>query len=623
MKQLRLLITMILLVYGIETRAAESVQVSAPPVDNAKHSGSQTSWRAYKETIAVKALSEETSETTTNAGIAVGLNFTGSTFQIDSGFIPPDTMGAVGPNHIVELINGRYSVYRKSDGTRIQTSSLDEFWRAAGVSFSGFTFDPRILYDTFSERWFATSTDNVRGDNHFLFAVSNSSDPTVGWIGWAIDSDSTDQRWADFPTLGFDRDGVYLAANMFPITGRGAFDVRTTVVAIPKAELIAATQALRTASTIINVTIFENNSLADTGFSIQPVVDLDNTGLPAGLLSSSPSTLFEPFFRRSNISGDIASPDLETGDLIFVTPLPGRFSAEQPGPKQNLDLLNGSIFHANIILRNGTFWGAHTVDNGGRAALRWFQIDAQTNVLLQEGLIADDELEFYYGSIAVNEFNDVVIGFSGSSEAQFVSSYAVLGKTVGGITTFGEPLLLKAGVADYFQDFGTGRNRWGDYSATVIDPTDPFTFWTFQEFVSAENIWSTQITQLKIVRPEIVKADLSIIKVDRPDTVRVGGELTYRLRIRNLGPSDATGVIVSDTLPANANFISASSGCSLSGITVTCDIGDMSNGESAMRLIRVRPTAPGKLSNTATVTGNEADPRPGNNKQTTETRVNR
>jgi uncharacterized repeat protein (TIGR01451 family) len=117
------------------------------------------------------------------------------------------------------------------------------------------------------------------------------------------------------------------------------------------------------------------------------------------------------------------------------------------------------------------------------------------------------------------------------------------------------------------------------------------------------------------------EADLSIVMTDSPDPVKVGGELTYRLRVRNLGPSNATDVIVTDTLPANVNFVSASSGCSRSGSIVTCEIGNMSDGESAVRLIRVRPTAPGGFSNTATVTANETDPDPTNNTVTTVTTV--
>lgn len=175
--------------------------------------------------------------------LTIGQNFTGSTI-FDSGFIPSDTMGAVGEDSFVELINGRYSVYTKSDGRRVQTSSLNQFWSDAGVTPSGlFAFDPRVVYDPFSKRWFAASVDNSLNDNNFLLAVSKSSDPIVGWTGFAIDSDSTNLRWADFPTLGFDRDGVYLAANMFPIPDRGG-DFRTTIVAVPKNDLIGATPAV-------------------------------------------------------------------------------------------------------------------------------------------------------------------------------------------------------------------------------------------------------------------------------------------------------------------------------------------------------------------------------------------
>lgn len=495
------------------------------------------------------------------ADLSIGLNFTSSTFGVDSGFRPPDTMGGVGSDHIVELINGRYSVYEKATGTRVQTSSLNQFWTDAGVNFSSFTFDPRLLYDPFSERWFAASVDNARRDNNFLLAVSNSSDPTAGWTGVAIDSDSRNQRWADYPTLGFDGDGVYLAANMFPISGRGASGLTTTIVAVPKNDLLAATPTAAIAteleniisdptvpseqpitnpqqavpenellpgtptasivpedvsptatSATVNATLFENNSTSITGFTVQPVVDLDNTGLPAALLSSFRTS--SGLFKRSNIIGDINSPMLDTSDgLISVEPFFSKSSAEQPGPKKNLEIANGSIFHGNVVLQNGAFWGVQTVNNAGRAALRWFQIDATTNLLMQEGLISDPNLDFYYGSIAVNDFDDVVIGFSGSGENQFVSSYAALGQTSGGMTTFDTPLLLKEGVDDY--QIGTGRNRWGDYSATTIDPTDPFTFWTFQEFVSAENRWSTQITELKIASTTV------------PEPASVLGVLTF------------------------------------------------------------------------------------------------
>ncbi|MEI2723968.1 MAG: hypothetical protein V9H26_10650 [Verrucomicrobiota bacterium] len=62
----------------------------------------------------------------------IGRNFLGSTFSVDSNSRQPDTMGAAGVDHFVELINGRYSVYRKSDGVRVQTSTQNAFWNNAG-----------------------------------------------------------------------------------------------------------------------------------------------------------------------------------------------------------------------------------------------------------------------------------------------------------------------------------------------------------------------------------------------------------------------------------------------------------------------------------------------------------
>ena len=45
---------------------------------------------------------------------------------------------------------------------------------------------------------------------------------------------------------------------------------------------------------------------------------------------------------------------------------------------------------------------------------------------------------------------------------------------------------IKAGEDSYVKDFGSGRVRWGDYSATVVDPADDTTFWTIQEYAETD-----------------------------------------------------------------------------------------------------------------------------------------
>src|SRR5439155_15149216 len=142
-------------------------------------------------------------------------------------------------------------------------------------------------------------------------------------------------------------------------------------------------------------------------------------------------------------------------------------------------------------------WGVQGVSGGNGAALRWFKINTATSTI-QEGLLSDPGLDFYDGSLAVNDAGDVVIGCTGSSDTQYASTYAFVGHTTGGVTTFATPMLLAAGGGEYFQT-GTGTvNRWGDFSATVLDPSNPYSFWTIQELATATDTYGIQVTQILI-----------------------------------------------------------------------------------------------------------------------------
>jgi uncharacterized repeat protein (TIGR01451 family) len=98
---------------------------------------------------------------------------------------------------------------------------------------------------------------------------------------------------------------------------------------------------------------------------------------------------------------------------------------------------------------------------------------------------------------------------------------------------------------------------------------------------------------------------LAINMNDNPDPVKVGSNLTYTIRVANTGSAPATGVKVTDTLPRGVNFVSASSGCSTQGRTITCTIPSLAPDEKATLQITVQPTVPGGLRNTVSVTANE------------------
>lgn len=102
-------------------------------------------------------------------------------------------------------------------------------------------------------------------------------------------------------------------------------------------------------------------------------------------------------------------------------------------------------------------------------------------------------------------------------------------------------------------------------------------------------------------------ADLSVLKSDSPDPVTLGSNITYTLTIFNGGPSPATDVTVTDTLPASVTFVSASTGCVAVGNTVVCDLGGLDSGSSTNLSIVVAPNFTGLITNTVTVGGNETD----------------
>ena len=111
-------------------------------------------------------------------------------------------------------------------------------------------------------------------------------------------------------------------------------------------------------------------------------------------------------------------------------------------------------------------------------------------------------------------------------------------------------------------------------------------------------------------------ADLRLTKAESSDPVSLGNNLTYTLIVTNSGPSDATGVTLSDTLPESVTFLSASAGCAEAGGTVTCGLGTLARGDSATATIIVTSTTAGTIANTASVTANETDPNTGDNDAT-------
>ncbi len=447
--------------------------------------------------------------------VQIGQNFTGSTYGVNTFARPPDPNGAVGPVHYVELINGRFAIYAKTDGGLVQSTDDMSFWQSAGITFPAgqAVSDPRLLFDPVSQRWFASAimfNPNNLASNNVIVAVSVSGDPTGPWQGVSFVADPVNGDFADFPTLGLDGNGVYVSANMFAPDANNM--VGSALISIPKADLLLATPS------VANARSFGVMSYATYGAVLEPVFN------PAGTNSAtvvSVGDLGLDFAYHTNVVvssiTNAAGPGhatLSAPSAITVTPYFVPINPPQPDPTAD-DLDDGDARISAIVRQVGNvIYAVHaeevnvTSQGGiysGQAAVRWYQIDATSYAILQSGTLSDPVMHYFFPSIAANAEGTVVIGCNGCSTNSFVSSYAFVGETVNGVTTFGPPILLQAGSASYkFTSVSYGATRWGDYSATSVDPLEPTRFWTIQMVPSARQVYFTQITELRAVKQPVL-----------------------------------------------------------------------------------------------------------------------
>src|SRR5262249_21781279 len=87
--------------------------------------------------------------------VNMGSNFDGIAFINDPRFEPPDTSGAVGPNHFVETVNTTIAIYNKSNGQQLSLQRLETFFNSGNI----FMFDPVTTYDSITNRFIVAALE--------------------------------------------------------------------------------------------------------------------------------------------------------------------------------------------------------------------------------------------------------------------------------------------------------------------------------------------------------------------------------------------------------------------------------------------------------------------------------
>jgi hypothetical protein len=429
-----------------------------------------------------------------------------------SDIYPPDTDGQVGPNHFVQIVNhwgfgAQVRVFDKI-GTQLYDFGLNQLWPDKDPCRDFGSGDPVVLYDQIADRWILTQFALPDPPYYECFAVSRTATPTDIPGDWHVYSFLVHQtKMNDYPKIGVWPDGYYMSVNQFDEhgwAGAGAF-------------------------------VFDRSAILSGGPAAFQYFDLFGVDpglggmLPSNLMGSRLPPAGSPnYFGRVDREGgafdlfefhvDWANPANSTFALtkgLPTDPFEWKLCAaergrciDQPGPgfAPKLEALNDRLM-MHLWYRNtgshGTLVTNHTVNvGGGIAGIRWYEIrggfGSSTTfadaAIHQQGTYGPtDATHRWMGSIAMDRYGNLALGYSASNATNVYPSVRYVGRLAGdppGTLPRGEVTLIEGSGSQ------TGwASRWGDYSAMSVDPVDDRTFWYTQEYYQTTGPvnWQTRI----------------------------------------------------------------------------------------------------------------------------------
>ncbi len=146
---------------------------------------------------------------------------------------PPDPELAVGPNHIIAVVNVAFEIYDKSGATLVSPTTFSSFFSSVAACNGVAVFDPNALYDEEADR-FILGIDCDGTD--YGIAVSSTSNPLGSWDLYSFATDFGG-AFFDYPHAGIGVDAIFMGSNQFDGSVPGGFEGR--VFAIDKTALYA------------------------------------------------------------------------------------------------------------------------------------------------------------------------------------------------------------------------------------------------------------------------------------------------------------------------------------------------------------------------------------------------
>ncbi len=359
--------------------------------------------------------------------------------------------------------------------------------------------DPIVQYDKLANRWILTQFSVSTTPYLQCVAVSTTSDATGTYNRYAFSYGTT--QFNDYPKLGVWPDGYYISYNIF---NNGQTFAGSKVCALDRTAMLAGGAATQ-----------QCFQLSSSFGGLLPS-DLDGTTAPP---AGSPN-FFMNFGANSlnlwKFHVDFATPTNATFTGPINIPVASFAAAcsgggaciPQPGTNNKLDSLADRLMY-RLAYRNFTGTGAHEslvvnqsvkVSGNKRTSVtgvRWYEIRNPngTPTVFQQGTFSPDSTSRWMGSIAMDKFGNIALGYSASSSSVSPSIRYTGRLVTDALGTMQTENIIQAGGGSQIG----ALHRWGDYSAMTVDPVDDCTFWYTNEYLKSTGSfnWSTRIASFK------------------------------------------------------------------------------------------------------------------------------
>jgi hypothetical protein len=411
---------------------------------------------------------------------------------------PSDNSLAVGPDHIVQIVNSRMAIYTKKGKRFPATGKVLLGPIVTNTLFAGFggqcekqiSGDAVVRYDQLAHRWlfvlpvFHRPAGEPNGPYFMCYAVSVGADPLGPYYRYEFER----PLFPDYPRPAIWPDGYYVP------TSTGDTVIQKHACVADRSRMLQGLSATEQC-VIINGSNFLNSADID-GQKLPP------PGAPNIVLAAGGTQLRHNFqddviyVYKFHVDWDDPAKTSVTGPVkIPVAPYHYLCNGQltkcvpQPGTTVRLDAQGDKLMQRTVYRHIGgreSIVALHSIDTkAGGGGVRWyeFRFDKKRNLYLyQQGTYAPDGNYRWMGSMDMDRKGDIGIGYSFGGPSDFSGQRfaARKAKDRKGVLTFHETVLAKGEAAQ------TNTLRWEDYTTTAMDPSDDCTFWYVGDYLKAD-----------------------------------------------------------------------------------------------------------------------------------------